>query len=156
VSIEDLLAVSLSDRSQDLTRRIRDLIRNDHHRGEGGDTDGLPSPVGESETFVKMFMDPNWDKMHGNLLEMSKIDMGKVKKIEFSQSIKKGLDDTDEPAEKVLPFTHKGIDKLVFSDTKGVQKPFDLDDARKFLKNFSKLAKSSLSTEHSFDLPKES
>ncbi len=115
VSIENLLAVTGSDHSQDLTHRIREMIHLDNPNGkryrEKKNNDTLPSAVQESDTFVQMFLQNPRDELNhalGSIEDEIDIDPAKIKKIEFSQSFKK------DKTEKDLPFTHNKLDKIVF------------------------------------------
>ena len=105
-SLEDLMAVTETMHSQDLTNKIRQLIYLDNQRRrEDGDmsSDGMPSIIQESNNFANMFINMK------DLEESDQaIDPKKIKKIEFSQSFKK------EKTQKGLPFTLDKIDKLVF------------------------------------------
>ena len=66
-----------------------------------------------------MFFDSESDIGDGSGL----IDMKKVKKIEFSQSLKKDKDNDS------LPFTHSEIDRVVFQGTLK-DKDFNIDAAK--------------------------
>jgi len=81
-----------------------------------------------------------------DLNESSDLDPKKIKKIEFSQSIKK------DKFEKSLPFTHDKIDKVVFQGT-SKNKEFSIDEAKLLLKKVVKDRKVSIQSEQSFEDP---
>jgi len=72
-----------------------------------------------------------------DLNDSSSLDPKKIKKIEFSQSIKK------EKYEKSLPFTHDKIDKVVFQGS-AKYKEFSIDEAKLLLKKVVKDRKVSI------------
>ena len=74
------MAVTRSDRSDGLTARIRDLIYIDRAKyyEPKPSNDGVPSPIGETKTFVKMFQAREVSS------DENSINLDKVKKIEFS------------------------------------------------------------------------
>eukprot|EP00347_Sterkiella_histriomuscorum_P013882 403363003 len=128
-SLEDLMAVTATEHSQDLTNKIRQLIymdnqNRDFYSDDGSQTDGMPSIIQETKNFANMFFnvkDLNEESGSDNL------DDKKIKKIEFSQSFK------NEKLDKSLPFTHDKIDRIVFQDSMK-NKEFNIDDAKKLLK----------------------
>ena len=79
----------------------------------------LPSIISESEDLQKLLY-AKYLKHEDS--ETDKIDLAKVKKIEFSQSFKK------EKLEEPLPFTHANLDKLVFQGSLK-NKDFKIEDA---------------------------
>jgi hypothetical protein len=84
-SLDDLLAVTATENSQDLTHKIRQLIYMDNHRqrmdyDSESQTDGMPSIIQESKNFANLF----FDMKNFNDESSENFDAGKVKKIEFS------------------------------------------------------------------------
>lgn len=67
------------------------------------ESDGLPSIIQETKDLANAFFNLK-DLQEGSI----ELDPKKIKKIEFSQSFKKGKLD------KSLPFTHAKLDQMVF------------------------------------------
>jgi hypothetical protein len=84
-----------------LSQQIKQYIRKDRGHSIVYSTTSIPSPVAANDSFRKLF-DFQEESMD------SSFDEKKVKKIEFSDSIKNGDQD------KSIPFTYSAVDKLVF------------------------------------------
>lgn len=123
---EDLsLSVDPAASYQSLSDKIREMIR--HDRGfslmNSSNSGGIPSPIRESESFKKLieFKDNS---------EVSNFNSGKVKKIEFSDTMNKENDKKNKKkSEKVkgeINFTHSSIDRMIFEGTDGFDQSRDI------------------------------
>ena len=104
--MEDLVALEKAEPSISLSQRMKHLIRCDRGHSIVYSTTSIPSPVQASETFKKLFEFKEDDE--SDTSRASSYDEKKVKKIEFSDTIKHNGDEKD------MPFTYSEVDKLVF------------------------------------------
>ncbi|CAI2369547.1 unnamed protein product [Moneuplotes crassus] len=110
------LSVEAGASYQSLSDKIREMIR--HDRGfsilNSTNSNGIPSPIRESESFKKLIE-------YKENTENSDFNSGKVKKIEFSDTMNKDNDKKKNKKNDKIKgeanFTHSSIDRMVFEET---------------------------------------